>query len=587
MYCQENIMRKLIHYIIIAIFVIFTISIFSACSNTELKTYTVGFGAQFGGKIEGNVCQTVSEGGNTEKVVAIADNGYYFAGWADADINNDDTITQNERIINNVREDCYFYAMFERKTFQVEFIAGENGGIEGELVQKGKFGDETLNVTAIPNVGYKFVGWSDGLAEPTRTDKFIENKEITANFKAITNVYTYNYKFADSNCDEQSISLTYGQLKNTVFAVPKRMHSTFGGWYADRYLTQQVSDENGNIVIGDELFLSESTQLYAKWISENTHKYKILIVYVTELNAELTTRDGNDKIQINYNMTDIERQICQMITEKISFELNDLAVADFQVDEYFTTVPLTKENIQETHPINSTVDHKVYAYDIPEVHGVLEEYDSVLVSYSMNDYFGDLHNSAGEANSKYGSINFDGKLAQLIYYNEPIENLLDPLHYYWDIMLRTYLHEFAHTIELCVNNVFEYHKVVGEYLWDSVSDPLIAEKLYFLNKAVVDGEKVGVPYEYWEGKVAEVYYQSTEGGTIHSVDNRFIYVFGHDVNGHTQYVLYGDDARSVYAQPSKGYKFVGWSDGVKTATRQDTNIIGNLHIYAIFSPLDA
>ncbi|MCH5156814.1 MAG: InlB B-repeat-containing protein [Clostridiales bacterium] len=582
-------MRKIGVYVL-TIFMLLLSVLSAACNstterNTAPKTYTVEFGASVGGRIEGNTYQTVSDGGSTQKVVAIADYGYYFVGWVDSGIiNSDETIIQDERIIHNVREDRYFRAEFARKTFQVKFIAGENGRIEGELVQSGKFGDETLEVTAVPDVGYNFVAWSDGVTEPTRKERFIENKEITANFGVITQEYTYNYKYADSNCDEQSISLTYGQLDNIKFVVPSREHATFGGWYADRYLTQQVSDENGNIVIGNELFLSKGTQLYAKWVAENTHKYKILIVYVTELNAELTTKDGNRKIQVNYKMTDIERQICQMITEKISFELNDLAVADFQVDEYFTTVPLTKENIQEKHPINSTVDHKVYAYDIPEVQGLLQEYDSVLVSYSMDDYFGDLHNSAGEADSKYGSINFDCRLTQLIYYNEPIENLLDPLHYYWDDMIETYLHEFAHTIELCVNNIFEYHKVDAEYLWDSVSDPLIAEKLYFLNKAVVGGEKVGVPYEYWEGKVSEVYYETTEGGKVQKVSGYYIYVIGH--SGDTQYVLHGDDALTVIAIPMDGYEFVGWSDGVKTATRQDTNITSDLHIYAFFKKIN-
>jgi len=585
-------MRKFF-YILISFFIVSIMGLFTACnsdigSTVEPQTYIVEFGSQEeGGRVEGITRQTIKEGGSTQKVVAIADEGYFFAGWTDdyETENSDETITRAERIIDDVRRDYYCFAMFERKTYTVNYVAGENGKLEGKLAQSGKYGDETTSVTAIPNTGYYFVGWSDGIKEASRSDRFVENKKITANFEVVTNIYTYNYKFADSNCDEPTISLTYGQLENTVFMVPKRAHAAFGGWYADRYLTQQVSDENGNIVIGNELFENDSTQLYAKWITENTHKYKILIVYVTELNAELTTKDGNSKIQVNYNMTEVERQICQMITEKISFELNDLAVADFQVDEYFTTVPLTKENIQETHPINSTVDHKVYAYDIPEVRGLLEEYDSVLVSYSMDDYFGDLHSSAGAANSKYGSINFDGKLTQLIYYNEPIENLLDPLHYYWGAMLGTYLHEFAHTIELCVNNIFEFHTVVGEYIWDSVSDPLIAEKLYFLNKAVVNGKQVGVPYEYWGGKVAEVYYESTEGGKVRKVNGFYIYVIGH--NGDTQYVIYGDDTMSVTAIPWDGYEFVGWSDGLETATRHDTNITRDLHIYAIFRPVDA
>ncbi len=594
-------MRKIVYCILIAILAVFTIYVISACkdtsnqasysesisstySGTETKTYIVEFGAQTGGKIYGNLYQTVEEGGSSQKVEVIADNGYYFVGWADiGDETNDETITQSERIIENVKKDYYCYAMFERRTFQVEFIVGENGEVEGELVQSGKFEDETLNVTAVPNVGYRFVGWSDGVTEPTRKEQFTENKQITANFEVIKKEYTYNYKFADSGCDGKSISLTYGQLENTVFPVPKREHSTFAGWYADKYLSQQVSDEKGNIVIGNELVLSESTTLYAKWISENTHKFKLLIVYVTELNAELTTTDGKRTVQVNYKMTDLERKICKMITEKISFELNDLAVADFQVDEYFTTIPLTRESVDEEHPINAKIDHKIYAYDIPEVQGMLEEYNRVLVSFSMNDYSGDLRNSTGSANSKYGSINFDGEFTQLIYYNEPIENLLDPLYYYWDAMLRTYLHEFSHTIETCVNNMFEFHEVVGEYLWDSVSDPLIAEKLYLLNKAVVDGKKVGVPYEYWEGKVAEVYYQTTEGGKVQKVNGFHIFVIGHD--GDTQYVLHGEDALPVIARPKEGYEFVRWSDGVETATRQDTNITADLHVYAIFKPI--
>ena len=36
-----------------------------------------------------------------------------------------------------------------------------------------------------------------------------------------------------------------------------------------------------------------------------------------------------------------------------------------------------------------------------------------------------------------------------------------------------------------------------------------------------------------------------------------------------QYVRAGEDARAVEAEAKEGYKFVGWSDGVKSAWRQD------------------
>ncbi len=64
-----------------------------------------------------------------------------------------------------------------------------------------------------------------------------------------------------------------------------------------------------------------------------------------------------------------------------------------------------------------------------------------------------------------------------------------------------------------------------------------------------------------------------------------IYIYGH--TGDTQYVLYGDDALAVTAEPLKGYEFVEWSDGVKTATRHDVNITDDLHIYAVFRPVGA
>ena len=39
-----------------------------------------------------------------------------------------------------------------------------------------------------------------------------------------------------------------------------------------------------------------------------------------------------------------------------------------------------------------------------------------------------------------------------------------------------------------------------------------------------------------------------------------------------QYVRAGEDARAVEAEAKEGYKFIGWSDGVKSAWRQDKDI---------------
>lgn len=184
--------------------------------------------------------------------------------------------------------------------------------------------------------------------------------------------------------------------------------------------------------------------------------------------------------------------------------------------------------------------------------------------------------------NKFATIHFDGRFAQLFGYNETMESLLDPLHYYWDSFLRTYLHEFSHTIEMRVNYMLEFHKVVSKYGAMTVYDPLLCEKLYLLNKVVINDKLDGVPYEFWEGKYATLHYEAQDGGRVDYVGTYHSLTYGQDLNDDIQYVLYGDDAITVKATAFEGYEFVCWSDGVETAVRQDLNVTQDLHVYAVF-----
>ena len=512
-------MRKTI-VILISLFIsALVLSMLVACeprTKTELKHepqyFTIEFLALNGGRIEGVSIQTVKEGENTEMVAAVADTGYYFMGWSGQGIiQEDESIKRDELVVENVSESRIYVANFRKITLSITYIAGEHGSIQGETYQSLKYKDNATSVTALPDVGYKFVKWSDGVETATRQDIGVtESKSLTAIFELITNTYLYNYKFATENCDNESVTLTYGQLDNVQLATPMREHCVFGGWYADRYLTVQIADSNGKIIIDDELFYSDCTEFYAKWINDNENEYKILIVYVTELNAELMTLHGYGKKQVNYKMTETEKKISQMITEKVRFELNDLAVTNFRVDEYFTTIPLTTDNVEEELVYRiaqkrHVYEHHIWAYDIPEVSMFLNDYDSVLVSFSMEDYSDNMCiNDGGLATAKYASIHLDHCLEQLLLYHESFENLLDPLHYYWDHILDTFLHEFVHTvesqIELQIEDFGSFHEAVGAYLWDN-TDRLIAHKLYLLNRALVNGKITGIPYEFWQGKM--------------------------------------------------------------------------------------
>lgn len=47
----------------------------------------------------------------------------------------------------------------------------------------------------------------------------------------------------------------------------------------------------------------------------------------------------------------------------------------------------------------------------------------------------------------------------------------------------------------------------------------------------------------------------------------------------------GNDATAVTAIPDEGYEFLGWTDGVKTATRHDTDVKHNIYVKANFAPI--
>lgn len=62
---------------------------------------------------------------------------------------------------------------FLNTTFTVSYQMTYQTTMAGELVQEVKRFGSTTAVTAVPDLGYEFVEWSDGVKTPTREDKFV------------------------------------------------------------------------------------------------------------------------------------------------------------------------------------------------------------------------------------------------------------------------------------------------------------------------------------------------------------------------------------------------------------------------------
>ena len=164
--------------------------LFEANSNGELQGnfHTITYNATSGGSIRGATIQYVGHGGSTRPVSAIPDSGYEFAGWSDG-------VSSADRQETNVSSSKTITAQFET-SYILTYIAGAGGSIVGaggsissEISQQVMPGEiSAFPVTALPDYGYKFTGWSDGLTTAQRRDKnVISDLTVTANFAKAVN----------------------------------------------------------------------------------------------------------------------------------------------------------------------------------------------------------------------------------------------------------------------------------------------------------------------------------------------------------------------------------------------------------------
>ena len=537
------------------------------------------------GRIDGVMDQYIYEGETTSEVIAIAKEGYVFIGWSDG-------VKTARRQDKAVEKEMEFCAEFEKEKYEVRYTAGEAGRIGGETEQEVAYQEDGEPVTAVAEFGYMFVKWSDGNESAERQDTWItEPLEVEAEFVRLEKTYQYNYNYATGGNEEKEVKIHIDHMDAAEFSVPVKEHSVFGGWYADKERTVAVTDANGNLVIGRELFRVQTDTLYAKWTAEEEVNYKILLVFVTEIDAHGPRGLNGNTIDLEYTLSEEEQKLCKMIPQKLEEKLNEIfyGLINFEIDAYYTQEPVTNDMItgDPGDPINSPIS--ITAEDIPEVRPLINKYRAVLTTFNLNDYDGKYHSTilGGLGSRKFAKIYLDSFLKV-----GDIEVMWDTNHERyearWNRLLETYLHEFCHTIETDFGYA-DYHEVIGTRNEVHKTSLELTEE-YLLGLAEYEGELVGVPYDYWIGNVDEIivrYY------TVMTLSGENIF-WGElqrenskDTSGTvTQEVPYGGIADAVTAIAYPGYRFVKWSDGVTTATRRDENITSYFQAWAIFEPIE-
>ncbi|MFN3712482.1 MAG: DUF1566 domain-containing protein [Alcanivoracaceae bacterium] len=186
----------------------------SAQARFERSSYSVSYTAGAGGTISGELNQTVLHGEPASTVTAQPNIGYTFAGW-------DDGVSSVSYTLNPVERDHAITAQFNPIQYTVTYGAASGGGITGVTNQTVNHGASATQVTAVPDVGYVFTQWSDGVTTANRTDTNITSStSLTAQFVVLNYTLTYTASAGGTIQGAAEQSVVHGGSATAVTAVP-------------------------------------------------------------------------------------------------------------------------------------------------------------------------------------------------------------------------------------------------------------------------------------------------------------------------------------------------------------------------------
>ncbi len=167
--------------------------------------------------------------GETVTVEAVADAGYEFSGWsgdlsgstnpATVTMSGDKSVTAN-------------FSVLAPTTYTLN-TSGTNGSVTKTPDKAAYNAGETVTLTATPNAGYSFAGWSGDAsgASPSTTVVMDGDKSVTASFSINTYALTVNGTNGSVAKAPEKSSYTHGETV-TLTATPNTGYS-FTGWSGD------------------------------------------------------------------------------------------------------------------------------------------------------------------------------------------------------------------------------------------------------------------------------------------------------------------------------------------------------------------
>ena len=163
--------------------------------------------------------------GNPSTCTATADTNYHVASISGCGgtvyTNNANNITTYDYATGAITGHCTVTAAFAINHYTVTYQAGAHGSISGTSPQTVDHGASGTAATAVPDAGYHFVQWSDGVLTASRTDSNVTGTlTVTASFAINTYLLTYNAGPGGSISGTSPQTVDHGASGAEVTALP-------------------------------------------------------------------------------------------------------------------------------------------------------------------------------------------------------------------------------------------------------------------------------------------------------------------------------------------------------------------------------
>jgi uncharacterized repeat protein (TIGR02543 family) len=201
-------------------------------ANFTINTFTLNITA-VNGAVTKVPNQTTFNYGTSVLLTAVPNTGYSFTGWSGDVTGASNTVTV---IMNSNKNITATFALIPPNNYTLDVTATLGGTATKNPIQAGYPQGTVVQVTATPNTGYTFAGWSGDASGNTNPLPVTmnSNKNITAIFTLIpVNTYTITATAVNGIIARNPNQVSYNQGATVQLTATPDLGYSFTGWSGD------------------------------------------------------------------------------------------------------------------------------------------------------------------------------------------------------------------------------------------------------------------------------------------------------------------------------------------------------------------